>query len=715
MRKLISLVLPLVAIVSCNNTDYTAFVDPFIGSGGHGHVCVGASVPFGAVQVGPTSIPRDWDWCSGYHESDSSVVGFSFTHLSGTGIGDLCDINILPVAGTDVTTSREGIADTADRSQEVCTPGFYSVPLIKSGVLCQMTATDHCGVIKFVFPQDNQDRCLVFNLKDGGNTDSDSVKTGLEFLNPCQVVGFRFSHGWAPDQKVFFAAELSEPIKENFISEDGDYYFATFKKSVKEITIKLSISPVSSRYAILNLDAETKDVDFETVKSQARQAWNAELSKVDVKSENLQNKKIFYTSLFHSMIQPSHFSDSGKSVRYSSLSLWDTYRAWAPLFTILHPEKENDYINSFLDIFDKQGKLPIWHLYGNETNCMVGTPAVPIVSDAILKGFDGFDHEKAFQAMKASSLNPERGQGARMEYGFIPSDIFTEAPVAYEMEYALSDWALAQAAKKLGHEDDYQYFIERSKSYKRHFDPETGFMRGVKSDGSWTEPFSPFFSNHFFSDYCEGNGWQYTWLVPHDFEGLCECFKSYKNYTGSDTTGREALLQKLDSLFVVSSVVEGENASPDISGLIGQYAHGNEPSHHTTYMYCYAGQPYKTADLVSRICKELYSATADGICGNEDCGQMSAWYVLSAMGFYQIEPAGGRYFFGTPLFDEMKIKVGDKKTFVIKASGLSEDSRYIRKIKLNGEPYTKAWIDYADIMAGGKIEFTMSSEPGTWY
>jgi len=714
MKKIFSLIIPIVAAVSCsNNVDYTSYVDTSIGTGEHGHVFVGASVPFGAVQVGPTSVPRGWDWCSGYHASESSVIGFAFTHISGTGIGDLCDINILPVTGNNITYTREGIADTADRTREVSTPEYYSVPLINSGVYCQMTASDHCGIIHFTFPSDAESKSLVFNLQDGGNTDSDDVESGFELIDPTHAVGYRYSHGWAPDQKIYFAAEFSQPVGE--CSIEADNYYRIPLVSGNEITVNLSISPVSSKNASDNLSAELTGKDFDTVKSAARQAWNRELSKVDIKTDDEQKRKVFYTAFYHSMIEPAHFNDCTAPVRYTVLSLWDTYRAWVPLFTILHPEKVNDFINTFLDIYDKQGKLPVWHLYGNETNCMIGTPGIPVVSDAILKGFEGFDYEKAFQAMKASALNPERGQGERMQYGYIPSDLFTDAPVAYDMEYALSDWALAQAAQKLGHQDDYEYFIERSKTYKKHFDPQTGFVRGLKTDGTWTEPFSPCFSNHFFSDYCEGNAWQYTWLVPHDFEGLCECFKTYKNYTGTDTTGREALLQKLDSLFVVSSVVEGENASPDISGLIGQYAHGNEPSHHTTYMYCFAGQPYKTADLVSRISRELYSATSDGICGNEDCGQMSAWYIISAMGFYQIEPAGGRFFFGTPLFDEMTIKVGENKTFKIKASGLSESSRYIRGINLNGQPYTKAWIDYADIMAGGEIEYLMSSELGTWY
>jgi len=385
--------------------------------------------------------------------------------------------------------------------------------------------------------------------------------------------------------------------------------------------------------------------------------------------------------------------------RYTSFSLWDTYRAQMPLFTIIHPEKEADIINSFLDIYDRQGDLPVWHLMGCETDCMVGNPGIPVVADAIMKGFEGFDKAKAYEAMKATAMMPDRGQDLRMKYGYIPYDLFPSQSVAYDMEYAIADAALAMAAKHMGKTEDYEYFLERSHSYRHYFDPSCGFIKGLDSKGNFKPGFNPYFSDHTADVYCEGNGWQYLWLVPHDIEGLEECF----NGCG----GRQALTSKLDSLFMVSSEIEGANSSPDISGLIGQYAHGNEPSHHVVYFYTLLGQTEKTADLVRKVLDTLYSTEVDGLCGNEDAGQMSAWYILSSIGFYQIEPAGGRYYFGSPVFDKVRIDVGGNKRFCVVAENNSPENKYIRSVSLNGEPYTKPYVDYADIMAGGELRFVM--------
>ncbi|MCQ2143332.1 MAG: GH92 family glycosyl hydrolase [Bacteroidales bacterium] len=713
MKRILSAIFSIAFLAACNaRCDYTRFVDPYIGTAAHGHVFVGASVPFGAVQVGPTSVPRDWDWCSGYHVSDSTVIGFAHTHIGGTGVGDLCDINVLPVVGTDIEYNRAGIADKADRTREVCDPTYYSVPLLKSGVKCEMTATDHVSFIRFAFPKKADDKAIIFNLQDGGNTDSPDVQSAICIIDSTHFVGYRYSHGWAKNQQIYFAAEFSKP----FISKsqhEMNYYRFDFDDS--EVDVKVSISPTASTMALITLYKELPGWDFDATREAARAAWNEELSKIDISGCTKDQRTVFYTSFYHSMIDPAHFNDYGTEPEYTVLSLWDTYRAWAPLFTIIHPEKESGFINTFLKIFDNQGKLPVWHLYGNETDCMIGTPAIPIVADAVLKGFEGIDYERAYKAMKSTAMNPERNQNFRIEGDYIPSDLCDFAPVAFDLEYCLSDWALAQAALKLGYQEDYEYFLRRSKTYKVHFDPKTGHMRGVNTDGSFTEPFSPSYSNHTHSDYCEGNGWQYTFLVPHDYEGLCECFSHYEGYTGDDTTGREALIQKLDSLFIVSPEIEGENASMDITGLIGQYAHGNEPSHHTVYLYCYAGEPWKTADLTRRICDELYTTAPDGICGNEDCGQMSAWYILTAMGFYQIEPAGGRYFFGSPLFKEMKLRLPEGRSLDIIARNNSDKNRYIQSITLNGEPLRQAWIDYADLMAGGELVYEMGSEPALWY
>lgn len=463
------------------------------------------------------------------------------------------------------------------------------------------------------------------------------------------------------------------------------------------------------------MQAELPGWDFEATAAAADQAWDAELQKVRIETSDDAARRIFYTALYHTMVAPSEFCDvngdyrgsDGKIYRaapfvnYTTFSLWDTYRAAQPLMTILHPEKMPDIANTMLHIYRQQGKLPVWHLMGNETDCMVGNPGIPALADAVLKGYGGFDREQAYEALKQSAMLGERGMDLRMKYGYIPCDLFNEA-VAYDMEYALADWAVAQVAKELGKTADYDYFLERSKSYRHFFDPQTRFMRGLDSKGRFRTPFNPFRSTHRADDYCEGNAWQYTWLVPHDVEGLIGCFG-----------GKEAFTGKLDSLFVVSSVLEGA-ASPDISGLIGQYAHGNEPSHHVVYLYTMIGQPWKTADKVREILTTLYHDRPDGLSGNEDVGQMSAWYVLSSLGFYQVEPAGGRYFFGSPLFDKAEVRVRDG-VLTVTAHNNSAANKYIQAVKLNGKPYTKPYIAFDDIAAGGVLEFEMGAEPAVWY
>ncbi|MCF0175811.1 MAG: glycoside hydrolase family 92 protein [Bacteroidales bacterium] len=704
MKKTLLMTAAALLLVSCageKGADYTSFVDTSIGTGGHGHVFVGADVPFGAIQLGPTSIPQVWDWCSGYHESDNSVIGFSHTHLSGTGIGDLFDVTVLPVVKRECTYTREGIADRADKSTEVSMPGFYSISL-ESGIKAELTATARTGFHRYTFPEWAEARAILVDLENGGCwdkvTDEDLKTTGGTSFN-----GHRHSSGWADNQKLWFSGEFDKAFLSCTKVADHVYRFE-FAPQTRSVMLKLAISPKSTDGAAANMTAELQGWDFETAAKAATAAWNAELSKVEVETADTDAKTIFYTALYHSMIAPSLFCDNGEPARYTTFSLWDTYRAQMPLFSILHSEKENDVIQTFLDIFRKQGKLPVWHLMGCETNCMVGNPGIPVVADAILKGFDGFDAELAFKAMVTSAMRPDRGQEHRIEYGYIPYDLFENESVAYDLEYALADWALAQAARKLGHEQEFEYFNNRSKSYIPHFDSVTGFMRGVDTKGRFREPFNPFYATHRANDYCEGNAWQYTWLVPHDFDGLCECFG-----------GTENLLSKLDSLFIVDSRLDGEDASPDISGLIGQYAHGNEPSHHILYFYTMAGQPWKTADLVRRVLKEMYFVAPDGLSGNEDVGQMSAWYVLSSLGFYQVEPAGGRYFFGSPVFDKATINLEGGKKFTIVAENNSDENRYIQGVTLNGTPLKSAWIDYRDIMAGGELVFSMGSEQTLWY
>lgn len=711
--------------------DLTQFVDPRIGTGGHGHVFYGANVPYGFIQLGPTSIPQSWDWVSGYHVSDSTVIGFPHTHLSGTGIGDLHDINVMPVVG-EVTYSRgdassyeTGLWSYSDRSKEVVTPGYYRTHLSRYNVDVELTATKRVGFHKYTF-LGNESPAIVFDMVNGGCWDK-TTEAVIRVVNDSTVSGYRYSKGWADDQRVFFRAEFSrkfdnvefivnDSVKEGDMAK-GAQLFArvNFAAGNQEpVYMKVALSPTSEEGAQLNMQTELSGWDFEKTIADAKAAWNKELNKVKVYTTDEASKKIFYTSLYHTLFAPSEFCDvngdyygadkqmhKGEFVNYTTFSLWDTYRAAQPLMTILHPEKMSDVINTMLHIHQQQGKLPVWHLMGCETNCMVGNPGVPVVADAILKDIKGFDTELAFKALKESSMLPERGMEHRIEYGFIPADKMTEA-IAYDMEYAIADWAVAQTAQKLGKQEDYEYFLKRSKSYKNYFDASTGFMRGKMLDGSWRTPFSPYASSHRDDDYCEGNAWQYTWLVPHDVEGLVECFGS-----------KEAFVNKLDSLFLANGDM-GEASSPDISGLIGQYAHGNEPSHHTVYLYTLVGQPWKTADRIKEILHTMYTDQPDGLSGNEDVGQMSAWYILSSFGFYQVEPAGGKFVFGYPNFDKVEITVPAGK-FVIERENKGQQNNYIQGIVLNGTEYKKPWIEYADIMKGGELKFLMGDEPVVWY
>ena len=715
-------------------SDFTRFVDPKIGTGGHGHVFVGANVPFGMVQVGPTSIPQEWDWVSGYHRSDSTVIGFSHTHLSGTGIGDLFDVTVMPVVG-EVTYARgteddpsSGLWSYADRTREIARPGYYSVPLTRYGIMAEMTATSRVGLHRYTFPASDA-AAVVFDLENGGCWDK-ATDTGFRFSDDStRISGWRYSTGWAKDQKVYFVAEFSKPARGIAYLHPGEmddskmpriaarYARVDFDtEEGEQLLVKVALSPVSIEGAEANLDAELPGWDFEATAAAADKAWNDELSKVKITTEDETAKRIFYTGLYHTMVAPSVFCDVNGDYRgsdyeihrapgftnYTTFSLWDTYRAAMPLMTILHPERMPDIVQTMLHIADEQGRLPVWHLWGNETDCMVGNPGIPVVADAIVKGIEGFDREKAFEAIRKTAMDPGRGNGLRMEHGYIPCDLFNEA-VAYDMEYALADGAAARAAEALGRTEDAKYFTERSHSYRNYFDPATRFMRGRDSKGGWRTPFNPFASTHRADDYCEGNAWQYTWLAPHDVKGLEGLFGS-----------RAKMIEKLDSLFTVSSVIEGGETSPDISGLIGQYAHGNEPSHHILYLYTMLGQPWKTADKVREVLTTLYHDRPDGLSGNEDVGQMSAWYVLSSLGMYEVEPAGGRYWFGIPLFDRAEVKVPGG-VFVVAAKNNTPENRYVQRITLDGKPYDKPYITHGEVMRSGVLEFEMGPGPALWY
>ncbi len=706
--------------------DLLKYVDPYIGTGGHGHTFLGASVPFGAIQVGPNNNHKGWDWCSGYHYSDSVNIGFSHLHLSGTGCTDLGDILLMPVVGeAKLETGSDdnpesGYASRYRHETETASPGYYSVMLDRYNVRVELAATERVAMHRYCYPAGTDDKVIINPVTGNG----DSIREAyLEKIDDSTIGGYRFSQGWASDQRVFFAIKLQTPAA-SFDIYDGNNKLDSVSgkgrgikgvinlaSSSRPVLIKLAISPVSIENALANIDAELSDWNFDGVVDQAQQKWNEQLNKFQVKADQ-KTSTIFYTAMYHSMISPVLFNDANGDYRgtdkkvyknpgfenYSIFSLWDTYRTQHPLLTLYQPERVNDMVNSMLAIYQQQGILPIWHLLGNETGTMVGYHAVPVIVDAYFKGFRDYDVELAFKAIKDSAMNDRKGVKFLKEMGYIPGDKENEA-VAKSMEYAIDDHCIALMAKDLGKTEDYEYFLNRSKVYTKYFDKDIQFMRGVMADGSWRSPFDPIASRHREDDYCEGNAWQYTWLVPHDPYGLIDLFGSEK-----------AFVTKLDTLFNMSSDL-GEGASSDISGLIGMYAHGNEPSHHIIYMYAFAGQQWKSAQRVRQVLDTMYSDKIDGLSGNEDCGQMSAWYMMSAMGFYPVHPANGVYVFGSPAVDELTLNLPGGKKFTIIAHDNSKDNIYIQSVKYNGKPYSKSYITYDMIASGGKLEFQMGPQP----
>lgn len=687
----------------------TRYVNPYIGTGGHGHVFLGANVPFGLVQLGPTQITRGWDWCSGYHYSDSVLIGFGHMHLSGTGIGDLGDIALLPIADE---RQREL---TFSHVNETAKAGYYALKLANPDVKVELTATRRVGMHRYTFDGRTATSLMSLDLVQGIGWDK-MTDFLLTQESPTRVTGYRRSEGWSRDQRIYFVMDFSEPVR--IVSRDlqGRALLSVPNGGAdKPLLVKVGLSPVDIDKAKLNMQAELPGWDFDATAKTADEAWDKELGRVRIDGTTDRRKEIFYTAMYHLMTAPSVFGDvdgeyrgadgklyKGDFVNHTTLSLWDTYRAAFPLMTLIFPDKQRDFAQTFIKIYEQQGKLPIWHLMGCETDCMVGNPGIPVLADLVLKGFVD-DKEKAFEAMKASAMRDERSLGLLKQYGYIPYDKEPDnETVAKALEYCLADNGVAKVAKLLGKTGDHEYFNKRAKSYSKYFDKQSGFMRALSSDGKFRVPFNPIKVTHRADDYTEGNAWQYTWLVPHDVHGLVALFGSEK-----------AFLTKLDSLFVVEGDL-GDEASPDISGLVGQYAHGNEPSHHVLYMYNYVGKPWKGARLLRRMMTEMYHDQPDGLCGNEDVGQMSAWYIISAMGLYQVDPSGGRFVIGTPLFGEATMNVGEGKTFSVVAHNNSDRNMYVQKARLNGRTYTKSYIDYADIAKGGKLELTMGPKPSKW-
>lgn len=705
----------------------TRFVDPLIGAGGHGHVFVGASVPFGAVQLGPNNIYKGWDWCSGYHYSDSLIIGFSHLHLSGTGIGDLADVLIMPVTGeVKLDKGRQefphnGYLSTFNHKNEVVRPGYYSVRM-DNGVAVELTASERVGFHQYRFPK-GKDAHVMIDLKEGIN--DKCTDSYLEQTDEFTLKGYRFSSGWAKKQQVFFAIRSLKPIK-NLIVYNADKPLSGKKgqgTSIKGVIgfekgdfvrLKVGISPVSYDNALANIEAEIPDWKFQKVVSQADEKWNSELSRIVVQTKNEKDKRIFYTALFHSMIDPALFNDHDGQYQgadsknhanpgfntYSIFSTWDTYRAENPLFTLIAPDRVSDFVNTMLAISDEQGNLPIWHLNGYETGTMVGISSLQIIAEAYLKGFRGFDPERAYQAIRKTAMSDLRGLSFQREMKPIPSNGNTQRSVANAMELSIADGSIALMAKALGKNDDSEYFSRRAKNYQLYYDKSVGFFRGVMSDGSWNPMFHPIKSTRQWArDYAEGNAWQYLWLAPQDIPGLIKLLG-----------GKDIFNARLDSFFRITPEDKSE-VLVDLTGIIGQYAHGNEPGHHIAYFYACSGQQWKTAEKVRYIMKEFYNDQPDGVIGNEDCGQMSAWYIFSSLGFYPVFPASQDYVLGSPLFDKATIRLPKGKIFTVEVENNSPENIYIQQIELNGHLQSKSTINHHDILNGGLLKIVMGKSP----
>jgi len=708
---------------------YTQYVNPLIGTASHGHTYPGATRPFGMVQLSPDTGNDGWDWCSGYHYSDSSIVGFSHTHLSGTGIGDMGDILIMPVVGKLML--REGDKKNPDtgyrcrfsHKRETARPGYYSAFLEDYNIQAELTATERCGFHRYQFPA-SDNAYFIIDLQHGLGWDK-PTETYLKIESDTVIVGYRKSSGWAKKQEVYFVLKSSIPISKFFLyNEDANIPDAkeVTGKAVKSVCyikadrpqtllLKVGISATSIDGARLNLDKEIPNWDFDRVREDTERSWENELSKIRVESSDPALKETFYTSMYHAFLAPTLYNDVDGSYRgpdgkihrdttfnnMTTFSLWDTFRAAHPLYTIVQTKRIHDMAASMMAFYSESGLLPEWSLMANETNTMIGYHAVPVLFDAYNKGLIE-KPEEVYVAMKKSAQQKRFGIEYIDKYGYVPGDLVTES-TSKTLEYAYDDWCIAGMAKALGHEEDYSYYSKRAQNYKNVFDPSVGFMRGRLSDGGWRSPFAPNKAEHRKGDFTEGNSWQYSWFVPHNVPDLI-------NLMG----GAERFVERLDSLFSTSSDV-GTEASPDVSGLIGQYAHGNEPSHHIAYLFAMAGYPEKTQEILNRIMTTLYSNKTDGLCGNEDCGQMSAWFVLSALGFYPVNPASGQYIFGRPFFQEAQIPLNNGKTFVIKTKNLTSDSIYIRSVTLNGKSWNKGYINHSDIINGGELVFEMSNSP----
>ena len=730
-------------VFSCTQAeqDYASYVNPFIGTGGHGHTYPGAVVPNGMIQPSPDTRIYEWDACSGYYYEDTTINGFSHTHVSGTGCADYGDVLLMPTVGKQeyhpmgAKSQQMAYCSAFSHDNEVAQPGYYSVLLERYNVKAELTATKRAAIHRYTFPEaEDAGFILDFDYSIERQTNEEMK---IEVISDTEIRGHKKTVYWAFDQYINFYAKFSKPFTYTLVTdsvalEEGGPLLPTAKVLLQfptaqneEVLVKVGVSAVDMDGARKNVEAEIPGWDFDGVRSAARQAWNDYLSKIDIRTQNADQRTMFYTALYHTGLQPNLFTDAdgryfGMDLKphqgsvdepvYTIFSLWDTFRAYHPLMTIIDPELNEAFIRSLIQKEKEGGVFPMWELAGNYTGTMIGYHAASLIADSYAKGYRNFDVKEAYRACLRTAEYDTTGiithprvlphaKYWKNKIGYVPCDKDNES-VAKALEYAYDDWCISQLAEAMGDEPNRTKYAAFAEDYKVYFDPSTRFMRGLDSEGNWRTSFNPRASTHRNDDYCEGTAWQWTWFVPHDVDGLVELMG-----------GRDAFIGKLDSLFVADSSLEGESVSVDISGLIGQYAHGNEPSHHIAHLYNYVGQPYKTQALVDSVLHTLYFNEPNGLSGNEDCGQMSAWYVLNAMGFYQVCPGKPVYSIGRPLFDEAAIRLQNGNTFTIIAHNNSRDNKYVRKIILNGEELAAPFFNHQDIVNGGTLELTMGAEP----
>ena len=736
---LVSALVALLALGACTSkqasqtsTDYTQLVNPFIGTDFTGNTYPGAQAPFGMVQLSPDNGLAGWDRISGYFYPDSTIAGFSHTHLSGTGAGDLYDILFMPVTlpYNETAEGGLGIHSKFSHNDEEASAGYYRVKLLDYNINVELTATPRCGVQRYTFPK--AESMVILNLKKAMNWDF-TMDSHIEVVDSCNIRGYRFSEGWARGQKVYFATRFSRPFKSMEMDSAeiklkgekvGTSNIARFMFDTEEgeqITVVTALSGVSVEGALKNLDAEAPHNDFDKYLAEAKAAWNDQLQRIEIVGGTDDDRVNFYTALYHSMIAPTIYSDvDGKYycpdkqvhqangwTNYSTFSLWDTFRAAHPLFTYTEPERVGDMVQSFIAFYEQNGRLPVWNFWGSETDMMIGYHAVPVIVDAYLKGIGNFDAEKALEACVATAnIDEYRGIGSYKTKGYVPYNVVDKYnaenwSLSRTLEYAFDDFCIAEMAQKMGKTELANEFYKRSQNYRNVFNPATGFMQPIDDKGVFQPNFNP---DEYTAHICESNAWHYFWSVQHDIKGLI-----------SLTGGQDKFAAKLDSMFTY--IPAGNEELPIFStGMIGQYAHGNEPSHHVIYLYNKVRQPWKAQKYVAQVMRDLYFNAPAGLCGNEDCGQMSAWYVFSAMGFYPVNPVSGEYEIGTPLFPEMKLNLDNGKTFTVLAPNVSRENIYIQSVKINGQPYDKSCITHKQIMDGSTVEFVMGNQPGEiWY